>query len=289
MATLTTLPSQTLVPTSPVNVATTVSQATEDLVNTIVDNATKADGIPNDALLQIVVWVVDAAGAIAQDALSQTQNALAADVKAQQQAECARTWSIVAAIVAVIAIVIAIVIAVFSFGAGSSGIGIGTGVGAVTAMVTATVAAVCAIIAAVVTILTATPNILMIQGVVIDSLNAFQLMISATITPDQRESLRQTTVAKLRGGMIAIQSASAQRLPAASVDLNLSTAASDQTSRALQKLLGYLRQQQLSGRCALLVTELGQLVQTQSTIVAQLKITKPTIPVPGVTSPTLRG
>lgn len=287
MATLTTLPSQTLIPKSQVNVATSVSQATEDLVNTVVDNATKADGIPNDALLQIVVWVVDAAGAVAQDALSQTQNALAADAKAQQQAECARTWSIVSAIVAVIIIIIAIVVAVFTFGAGASGVAAGSA--AAISAVLAVASAVCAIISAVVTIITATPNILMIQGVVLDSLAAFQTMISPSTTTDQRESLRQSTVPKLRGAMTAIQSASAQRLLAASVDLTLSTAASDQTTRALQKLLGYLRQQQLAGPGALVVTELGQLVQTHSVIVAQLKIQKPTIPVPGLTSPTLRG
>jgi hypothetical protein len=263
MAITSILPNLVPIATVQPNVATTIAQATEDLVNAVVDAASRASGtdsgIPDDTLLQIVVWIVDTAGAIAQDALNLTQSAPLTDTKAQQVADCARTWSVVAAIVAAIAIIIVeIVISIFSLGTAAS-------------PVFAIVAAIAATISAVVTNVQAMPSVASpIQVIVIGALATIQSLGSATTPPDQRERIRKDTTDNLRRAMTMIQSAAAQHMPSISVDLTRSLTVADQTSRALQKLLAYLRQRQGSGRMAVVVTELGQLVQTHAALAAAI-------------------
>lgn len=272
MALTSTLSNVVLTPTGQANdVPTTVAQGTEDLVNAVVDAAAKVSvtdsTTPDDTLLDIVVWIVDAAGVIAQDALNLTQSARPTDMKAQQVADCARTWSIVAAIVAaIVIIVVAIVTSVFS-------------VGATAPLVFGVVAAVAARIGAVVTIIESMPSVAYpIQVIVIAALGSMQSLSNAVTPADQRERLRRDTTDNLRRAMTLVQTAAAQHMPSVSVDLNRSIVVADQTSRALQKLLAFLRQRQTGGRMAVVVTELGQLVQTHGALVARLKLTQPSLP-----------
>jgi hypothetical protein len=271
MAIITTLGST--IPTSttlPNDISPAVSQAIESTVNAVVDAASKSGNTdiaaPDDTLLTIAIWIVDAAGTIAQDALNATQAALLTDTKAQRVADCARRWSIVAAIIAVVVtIIVAIVISAFTFGAG------------VSMVVTAIFAACAAITAAVIAIVTALPSIAQpIQVIVVGALNTIPTLSNPAVPTDQRELARKTATENLRSAMTMVQSAAAQHAPSVSVDLSQSLAVADQTSRALQKLLAYLRQQQYSGRAAVLVTELGQLTQTHSALVARLKLAQPT-------------
>jgi low affinity Fe/Cu permease len=245
------------------DIATPVAQAIEDLVNSVVDAANKSGsdyGQLDDTLLQIVIVIVDTAGVIASDALKITQTAAATDSKAQQVAKCAQTWSIVAAIVAtIVVIVVAIVTTVFSFG-GATG------------LVAVTVTAVAAIIGAILTVVQNLPtNAPTIQGIVYASISVIATLSNTAIPAADRDRLRRDTTDNLRGAMTMIQGNAAMQLPALSVDLNQSIAVSDQTSRALQKLLAYLRQRQPSGRLPVVVTELGQLVQTHSSLAALLR------------------
>ncbi|MGH7617386.1 MAG: hypothetical protein ACREPM_09180 [Gemmatimonadaceae bacterium] len=262
MATLTTLP----IPIqAPVNQATSVSaaiaQANEDLVNGVVDNSLKSGatdaGTPDDALLQIAIWIVDTAGTIAQDALTLTQSAAATDAKAQQAAQCARNWAVVAALVAIIVAIVVAVITILSFGGAAP-------------LVMGVIAAVAAIVSTVCTVVQDLPSVVQIGQFVGWSLGALQALCAGA-TPSDQARLKQQAVTQLRSAMTLVQSSALLHRPATYVDLNQSQAASDQTSRALLKLLASLRQRSPAGRVAVLVTELTQLAQLHGAIATQLK------------------
>ncbi len=268
MAILTTLPTAIPQATTSVNdISPTVSQVIEKTVDAVVDAASKASindaAVPDDSLVLIAVWVIDTAGAVAQDALRMTTGALATDSKAQHAADCARRWSIVAALVAVIVtIVVAIVVSVFSFGAGG-------------AAVASVVVAVCAVISATCTSIQSLPPIAQsLQVIVVNALSSIQILSNPAVPSDQRELTRKASAVNLRTAITMIQSEEAQHAPSISVDLNQSLVAADQTSRAAQKLLAYLMQQRFSGHATMLVTEFAQLAQTHSSIVARLKATQ---------------
>jgi hypothetical protein len=260
--------------TQATDAGSSVAQAAEQLVDAVVNASIPAGAAPaavDDSLLTVVVWIIDAAGAIAKDAANLTQTAAATDAKAQQVAECARTWSLVAAIVAVVVtIVVSIVMTIFSFGGGGS-------------LVAAAVTAVCAVVSAVVTIIQSVPAI--IQANVVAALVAIPPLTSATTSPTDRARISSDTTENLRRTMTMIQGAAAQHQPAVSVDLTKSLATATQMSRALQKLLGLLRQRPQPGRMALVVTEFSQLAQTHAAIATQLSLTRPAIVVPGVVGP----
>jgi hypothetical protein len=105
---------------------------------------------------------------------------------------------------------------------------------------------------------------------VVWSLSALQAVVMGATLSDQAR-LKQDAVTQLRNAMAMVQASAALHSQATYVDLNQSEAASDQTSRALQKLLGYLRQKSPTGRLAVLVTELSQLAQLHGAIATQLK------------------
>ena len=115
-------------------------------------------------------------------------------------------------------------------------------------MVVAVIAADCAIISATISIIQAMPTAVTIQTIVIGAFDSSGTLSNNPPPPDQQARIKKDAVTKLRDAMTAVQSSSALHQQATNVDITQATATSDQTSRALQKLLGALRRSWAASR-----------------------------------------
>lgn len=253
--------------------ANDAAEAGGQIVDAVVDAATgqgsKSEEADDD-VANAVLWIIDSAIALTAEAAAVTKQAVTSSAaKAEEAAECQRTWAVVAAVVAVVVVIIvAVVASLFTFGAGG-------------ALVAFAVMAACAILGG---IIAAAAAASMIQAAVIAAVKSITILTSAATTRDERKRIGRDAVENLKRAMSMIQAAAAQRLPASKTDRNRSLVAVERTSRAMQKLLSALRRAQLTPRMALIVSRLGQLDAALANLATQLRAPAP-IKVPVVGAP----
>lgn len=251
-----------------------VADAAEQLVDGVSDAVDQTSGDVQDAAedgtTPIIIWIIDAATALANDAASASVPAgpHVDGARAAEAAECARTWAIVGAVISVVVVIIVTIVCTTA--AGGS-----TFAGAALRVASAILAA------AITTGVEAGKTAGAIVGAVIRSIGN---TVTSSSPQDSQRVVRQA-IYELRRAMVQVQSAASRKLPSGKFDPARSLASMEQMIRVTLKCIALLRRRRQSARNALLVSRLEGLHRACTAIASQLKQARPMLAGPIATGP----